>query len=30
VRSHHTYKLNGVPVRLPIRVGKRLKIVVLR
>ncbi len=32
VRNHHTYELNleRLPVRLPIRVGKRIKVVVVR
>src|SRR6266851_6649483 len=30
VRNHHTYKLNKLPVRLPIRVGKRVKIAVIQ
>ena len=29
VRTHHTYSLNKLPVRLPIRVGKRMKIAVI-
>ena len=30
VRNHHTYRLNSLPVRLPIRVGKRIKVAVIR
>ncbi len=30
VRNHHTYQLPKIPVRLPIRVGKRIKVAVLR
>ncbi|HXM19732.1 MAG TPA: tyrosine--tRNA ligase [Terriglobales bacterium] len=30
VRNHHTYKLNKLPVRLPIRVGKRIKVAFIR
>jgi len=29
VRKHHTYSLNKLPVTLPLRVGKRLKIAVI-
>jgi len=30
VRNHHTYKLNALPTRLTIRVGKRIKVAVIR
>jgi tyrosyl-tRNA synthetase len=29
VQNHHTYKLSGFPVRLTIRVGKRIKVVLI-